>query len=379
MLSIATGRKRPILKQRSLKLIESLGKFESSCVFIYSPRNDPTLANASDPLVENGCSALIYACRARNHPCFSGVRLRSGPSFEVINLLLHYGANPNARNSDNRTALHYACRNEPKSSASIWHLDEKKNMLKVVKKLIRLAFSLKLSLKILSRAGGDLRLHDKDGLLPIDQTMRLDPRSKFRQEMLSFLTKQQESFSSFQQTRRKDELGTPHRVKLTEKKTKPARGIFGKQPGYGKFFTECSMMPVLQSLTKSQLTLKVYSRVTISLDFNLEQPRIKQTGFGAVIDHVGGAISAFGEAAAIPFADWDQLVDPREQLLRFRVLKLGFLNFISVYLCFVLNHNCRNFDSQVEVYHVSKDVAHFSRFCTCTGKYCEGGRQTLSN
>ena len=59
----------------------------------------------------------------------------------------------------------------------------------------------------------------------------------------------------------------------------------------------------------------------IFVDFNLEQPRIKQTGFGAVIDHVGGAISAFGEAAAIPFADWDQLVDPREQLLRFRVLK----------------------------------------------------------
>ena len=32
-------------------------------------------------------------------------------------------------------------------------------------------------------------------------------------------------------------------------------------------------------------------------------------------------ISAFGEAAAIPFAEWDQLTDPREQLLRFRVLK----------------------------------------------------------
>ena len=61
--------------------------------------------------------------------------------------------------------------------------------------------------------------------------------------------------------------------------------------------------------------------MSLTLDFNLEQPRIKQTGFGVVIDHVGGAISAFGEAAAIPFADWDQLIDPREQLLRFRCLK----------------------------------------------------------
>ena len=69
--------------------------------------------------------------------------------------------------------------------------------------------------------------------MPIDHTMRLDARSKFRQEMLNFLTKQQESFATFQHTRGKDELGTPYRVKLSERKTKP-KGIFGKAPGYGK-------------------------------------------------------------------------------------------------------------------------------------------------
>lgn len=99
--------------------------------------NVPELVNASDPTFENGSSPLIYACRARHHPTMVGVRLRSGPSFEVVNLLLHYGANPNARNNDNRTALHYACRNEPKSNSTIFQLDEKKNMLKVVKKLIK--------------------------------------------------------------------------------------------------------------------------------------------------------------------------------------------------------------------------------------------------
>ena len=228
-----TARKRPTLRRLLLKLIEFWGGFFIMFIFYSIIRNVPELANASDPSFENGCSALIYACRARHHPTMVGVRLRSGPCFEVINLLLHYGANPNGRNNDNRTALHYACRNEPKSSSTIFHLDEKKNMLKVVKKLIKWAFGNKvLEVSLLFRAGGDLRLHDKDGLMPIDHTMRLDARSKFRQEMLNFLTKQQESFATFQHTRGKDELGTPHRVKLSERKTKP-RGIFGKTPGYG--------------------------------------------------------------------------------------------------------------------------------------------------
>jgi len=43
----------------------------------------------------------------------------------------------------------------------------------------------------------------------------------------------------------------------------------------------------------------------------LEQPRVKQLGYGAVIDHVGGKLSTFGEAASIPFAENDQIFDHR--------------------------------------------------------------------
>ena len=66
---------------------------------------------------------------------------------------------------------------------------------------------------------------------PIDYTRRLEANSKFKKEMLQFLEQQQESFSNFQRTRQKIELGTPHRVKLT----KPAKtsGMFGKN--YGTF------------------------------------------------------------------------------------------------------------------------------------------------
>ena len=66
---------------------------------------------------------------------------------------------------------------------------------------------------------------------PIDYTRRLEANSKFKKEMLQFLEQQQESFSNFQRTRQKIELGTPHRVKLT----KPAKtsGMFGKN--YGAF------------------------------------------------------------------------------------------------------------------------------------------------
>jgi len=72
--------------------------------------NRPELIYESD---ENGNTALIYACRQANS--FAHVKLRSGPNYEIVNLLLHYGANPNARNNNNRTALHYACRYEPKA------------------------------------------------------------------------------------------------------------------------------------------------------------------------------------------------------------------------------------------------------------------------
>ena len=37
----------------------------------------------------------------------------------------------------------------------------------------------------------------------------------------------------------------------------------------------------------------------------------KQLGYGAVIDHVGGKLSTFGEAASIPFAENDQIFDHR--------------------------------------------------------------------
>ena len=83
------------------------------------------------------------------------------------------------------------------------------------------------------RAGGDLRLHDNENMRPIDYTRRLEANSKFKKEMLQFLEQQQESFSNFQRTRQKIELGTPHRVKLT----KPAKtsGMFGKNYGTSNF------------------------------------------------------------------------------------------------------------------------------------------------
>ena len=76
---------------------------------------------------------------------------------------------------------------------------------------------------------------------PIDYTRRLEANSKFKKEMLQFLEQQQESFSNFQRTRQKIELGTPHRVKLT----KPAKtsGMFGKNYGtlkIGQIFKNCS-------------------------------------------------------------------------------------------------------------------------------------------
>ena len=84
------------------------------------------------------------------------------------------------------------------------------------------------------RAGGDLRLHDNENMRPIDYTRRLEANSKFKKEMLQFLEQQQESFSNFQRTRQKIELGTPHRVKLT----KPAKtsGMFGKNYGTFNYF-----------------------------------------------------------------------------------------------------------------------------------------------
>jgi len=59
--------------------------------------------------------------------------------------------------------------------------------------------------------------------------------------MLSFLGKQEESFSLFQETRQKVELGTPHRVKLSERK-KPTRGLF--QRSYGMLNSDSKMSEI---------------------------------------------------------------------------------------------------------------------------------------
>lgn len=57
------------------------------------------------------------------------------------------------------------------------------------------------------------------------------------------------------------------------------------------------------------------------MDFNLEQPRLKFTGYGTIIDHVGGKFSAFGEAASIPYVSPNTIFDQKgEQKLRLRVL-----------------------------------------------------------
>ena len=36
--------------------------------------------------------ALIYACTRKQHPLYPTVKLRTGPNYEIVNLLLHYGA-----------------------------------------------------------------------------------------------------------------------------------------------------------------------------------------------------------------------------------------------------------------------------------------------
>ena len=48
---------------------------------------------------------------------------------------------------------------------------------------------------------------------------------------------------------------------------------------------------------------------------------MKFTGYGAIIDHVGGKLSSFGEAASIPYVSSQTIFDQKgEQKLRLRVL-----------------------------------------------------------
>ena len=63
----------------------------------------------------------------------------------------------------------------------------------------------------------------------------------------------------------------------------------------------------------------------------MEQPRVKQLGYGAVIDHVGGKLSTFGEAASIPFAENDQIFDHRGEQ------KLSWV--FKILLCYVIVHD----------------------------------------
>ena len=91
---------------------------------------------------ENGNTGLIHACKKRGHPRYRGIWF--GPEFEIINTLLHYGADPNARNNDGQTALHFACEFEPKCSKLSNMYDYMKNdeedkraMQRVVRKLIK--------------------------------------------------------------------------------------------------------------------------------------------------------------------------------------------------------------------------------------------------
>ena len=91
---------------------------------------------------EVGNTGLIHACKRRLHPRYRGVWF--GPDYDVINTLLHYGADPNSRNNEGKTTLHFACEFEPKCSKisnmydSLKNSDEdKRAMLRVVRKLIK--------------------------------------------------------------------------------------------------------------------------------------------------------------------------------------------------------------------------------------------------
>ena len=45
-----------------------------------------------DRLEMKSWKALIYACTRKQHPLYPTVKLRTGPNYEIVNLLLHYGA-----------------------------------------------------------------------------------------------------------------------------------------------------------------------------------------------------------------------------------------------------------------------------------------------
>lgn len=226
---------------------------------------------------DGGNTALIHACRRRMHPRYRGIWLRQGPEITVINTLLHYGSDSNARNKEGKTALHYACQYEPRSSKvrdlyeTIAKIDDeqKRVMTRVIRKLIK--------------AGGDLRLHDNFNKLPIDYAREIRP-SRFRNEMIKYLTLQKDDFS-----------------RCLESHIHPAGSLKGLKE------------------RKSSISFKqIMGRLP---DYTLDQPRLKFTGYGIVLDKTGGKIGGFGEAASIPYISQNTLFDQKgEQKIRFRLL-----------------------------------------------------------
>lgn len=107
----------------------------------------------------HGNTSLVHACSRRLHPRFRGIWF--GPVYEIVNLLLQHGASPNARNNAGRTALHAACEFKQSCSRIQGRRDtfkgseeDKKQVLKVIRKLIK--------------CGGDLRLQDGQRKSPLD-------------------------------------------------------------------------------------------------------------------------------------------------------------------------------------------------------------------
>lgn len=123
---------------------------------------------------------------------------------------------------------------------------------------------------------------------PLDYARRSTSSNKFRTEILTFLANQQSQFNRFLEYRINQNSDRYRTYKLTEKKPNNSslKGILGK-----------------------------------NIDFNLEQPRLKFTGYGSIIDHVGGKLSSFGEAASIPYVSYKTIFDQKgEQKLRLRIL-----------------------------------------------------------